>query len=355
MIDPAGIAQQILDNLATSVVLLDADHQVLALNPAAENLLQVSADGLRDQPLARCFDSPDALTLLLDRCQHYDQTYAVELELRARTDHHRAVTIDVRVAPWAGVPAGALLVEFSDISSRVRINRDNTLRSQHGVGRRITRQLAHEIKNPLGGLRGAAQLLQRQISDAELREYTNVIIGEADRLASLVDALLGPGGAPSKSDVNIHDVLEHVLRIVSADIGPRLLWRRDYDPSLPVMHLDRDQMIQAVLNIVRNAAAATKEQNEAVISLRTRALTNETIGEERHRVIASIEIEDNGPGIDPALQDSVFYPLVTGRPDGTGIGLPLSQELINRHDGLIEYTSEPGRTTFQIRLPLDED
>ena len=156
----------------------------------------------------------------------------------------------------------------------------------------------------------------------------------------------------NKSEVNIHDVLEHVIRLVGADTGRRVTWQRDYDPSLPALMLDRDQMIQAVLNIVKNAVAACGDQ-PATITLRTRALTNETIGTVPHRVIASIEIADDGPGIDPELRDSIFYPLVTGRADGTGLGLPLSQELIKRHDGLIEFTSEPGNTVFQIRLPIE--
>lgn len=293
---------------------------------------------------------------MLQRCQSSQQTYARELLLRSSSDGLTNLFIDCRIAPYTGAQAGALLVEFNDITSRLRINRDNELMSQHGVGRLITRQLAHEIKNPLGGLRGAAQLLQRQIEAQDLKDYTDIIIGEVDRLASLVDALLGPGGQSTKTDVNIHDVLEHVARIVSADFGARVSWQRDYDPSLPLLRLDRDQMIQAVLNIVRNAVfAATAEKSHGTITLRTRAITNETIGNLRHRVIASIEIQDDGPGIAPELRDSIFYPLVTGRADGTGIGLPLSQELINRHDGLIEFTSEPGRTVFQIRLPIDDD
>ena len=212
--------------------------------------------------------------------------------------------------------------------------------------------VAHEIKNPLGGLRGAAQLLGRHLDDPELTGYTAVIINEVDRLAALVDSLLGPGGSINKSDVNLHDVLEHVIRLVDADRVVNVRWQRDYDPSLPTLMLDRDQMIQAVLNIVRNAIAAS-DGADVELSLRTRALTNDTIGAVPHRVIASIEIADNGPGIDPEIRDSIFYPLVTGRPDGTGLGLPLSQELIQRHGGLIEFTSEPGHTVFQIRLPME--
>lgn len=304
--------------------------------------------------MRRYFHDADALADLLNRGQSFAQPYAREILLRQHPESRESLYIDCRVAPYAGGIQGAMLVEFSDITSRLRISRDNTLRTQHDVGRMIIRQLAHEIKNPLGGLRGAAQLLARQIESPELIGYTDVIIGEVDRLANLVDTLLGPGGVSNKTQVNIHDVLEHVVQIVGVDAGDRLRWSRDYDPSLPALELDRNQMIQAVMNIVRNAAIATAP-GVGTICLRTRALTNETIGATRHRVIASIEIEDDGPGIDPTIRDSIFYPLVTGRADGTGIGLPLSQELINRHNGLIEFHSVPGRTVFKIRLPLSDD
>lgn len=216
----------------------------------------------------------------------------------------------------------------------------------------MIRQLAHEIKNPLGGIRGAAQLLERQLDDDELREYTDVVISETDRLVSLVDTLLGPGGPPNKVPVNVHELLEYVVRIIKAENKPTLKIKRDYDPSLPLIDLDRDHIVQAFLNLVRNAATALEGQG--VITLRSRAVLNYTIGNTRHRVIASIEIEDDGPGIPDDLQDSIFYPLVTSRPDGTGLGLPAAQELLSRHGGLIEFESRPGRTVFLVRIPLDQ-
>ena len=215
----------------------------------------------------------------------------------------------------------------------------------------MIRQLAHEIKNPLGGIRGAAQLLGKQLRSEELTEYTSVIISEADRLAGLVDTLLGPGGPPNKQESNVHELLEYVVRLIQAEIGEEIDIRRDYDPGLPLIDLDRDQFVQALLNVVRNAVAALSGQGRIV--LRSRAVTNFTIGDTLHKVIASIEIEDDGPGIPADLQDSVFYPLVTNRPDGTGLGLPVAQELISRHHGLIEFESKPGRTVFFVRIPLD--
>jgi len=245
-----------------------------------------------------------------------------------------------------------LLVEITDVTRRSQISRENALLIQHGAGRQMIRQLAHEIKNPLGGIRGAAQLLERQLDDEALHEYTDVVISETDRLAGLVDTLLGPGGPPNKQAVNVHELLEYVVRIVEAEGEKQLTIRRDYDPGLPDIDLDRDQMVQAFLNLLRNATAAL--EGHGTLTLRSRAVTNHTIGDVRHRTIASVEIEDDGPGIPRELQDSVFYPLVTSRPEGTGLGLPAAQELLSRHNGLIEFESRPGRTVFYVRIPLEQ-
>jgi two-component system nitrogen regulation sensor histidine kinase GlnL len=265
--------------------------------------------------------------------------------------HPNERVVDCRVSP-IDMGGATLLVEMTDVTRRSQISRENALLIQHGAGRQMIRQLAHEIKNPLGGIRGAAQLLERQLGDAELREYTDVVISETDRLAGLVDTLLGPGGPPNKQPVNVHELLEYVVRIIEAEDQRQLNIRRDYDPGLPEIDLDRDQMVQAFMNLVRNAAAALDGQG--TITLRSRAVTNFTIGDIRHRVIATIEVEDDGPGIPPDLQDSVFYPLVTSKPDGTGLGLPAAQELISRHGGLIEFDSRPGRTVFFVRIPLEQ-
>ena len=277
--------------------------------------------------------------------------YANEIHLAATEVHADERMVECRVSPIY-VDTATLLIEMTDVTRRNQISRENALLIQHGAGRQMIRQLAHEIKNPLGGIRGAAQLLERQLDDAELREYTDVVISETDRLAGLVDTLLGPGGPPKKQPVNVHELLEYVVRLIEAEDRKQLTVHRDYDPGLPLIDLDRDQMVQALLNLVRNAVAAL--DGHGTLTLRSRAVTNFTIGDIRHRVIATIEIEDDGPGIPADLQDSVFYPLVTSKPDGTGLGLPAAQELISRHGGLIEFESRPGRTVFLVRIPLDQ-
>ncbi len=324
---------------------------IVALNPAAENLLGISEKRASGESLLKLVGDEPEFEDILARVIRTGDHYANELTLPRTEVHADERIIDCRVSPVTSGRA-AVLVEMTDVTRRSRITRENALLIQHGAGRQMIRQLAHEIKNPLGGIRGAAQLLARQLESADLREYTDVVISETDRLAGLVDTLLGPGGPPRKEPQNVHELLEYVVRIISAEKHRALTIRRDYDPGLPDISLDRDQMVQALLNIVQNAAVAL--EGHGTITLRTRATTNFTIGETRHRVIASIDIEDDGPGIPRDLQDSVFYPLVTSRPEGTGLGLPAAQELISRHGGLIEFESRPGQTVFSIRLPIDQ-
>lgn len=321
------------------------------LNPAAENLLSISEARARHQSLLKIVGDDEELQDILNRVLTTGATYANELRMAPTEAHAEERLIDCRASMMqqTGKP-DALLVEMSDVTRRAKITRENALIIQHGAGRQMIRQLAHEIKNPLGGLRGAAQLLERQLDRAELKEYTDVIISEADRLAALVDTLLGPGGPPNKQSLNIHELLEYVVRLVQPELGEHINVRRDYDPGLPDIDLDRDQMVQAFLNLVQNAAAAL--EGHGLITLRSRALMNFTIGEHRHPAVASIEVEDDGPGISAEIQDSIFYPLVTSKAEGTGLGLPAAQELISRHGGLIEFESRPGRTVFQVRIPL---
>jgi two-component system nitrogen regulation sensor histidine kinase GlnL len=324
---------------------------IVGLNPAAENILGISEQRAEGESLLQLVGDEPELRDILSRVIETGDHYANELSLAPTEVYSGERIVDCRVSPIEAGDA-ALLVEMIDVTRRARISRENALLIQHGAGRQMVRQLAHEIKNPLGGIRGAAQLLERQLHNDELKEYTDVVINEADRLAGLVDTLLGPGGPPNKQPVNVHELLEYVVRIVSVEDKKSLSITRDYDPGLPMIRLDRDQMIQAFLNLLRNAATALEGQGN--ITLRSRAVTNFTIGSTRHRVIASIDVEDDGPGIPAELQDTIFYPLVTSRPDGTGLGLPTAQELLSRHGGLIEFESRPGRTVFSVRIPLQQ-
>ena len=337
--------------MSAGIVLLDEHLLIVGLNPAAENILGISQKRAYGKSLLRLVDDEPEMRDILSRVVATGAHYANEMRLSPTEVHAHERIVDCRVSPIATDDA-CVLVEITDVTRRSQISRENALLIQHGAGRQMIRQLAHEIKNPLGGIRGAAQLLERQLDDSSLHEYTDVVISETDRLAGLVDTLLGPGGPPNKQPVNVHELLEYVVKLVEAENDRLVKIRRDYDPGLPTIDLDRDQMIQALLNLVRNAFAALDGQG--TLTLRSRAATNYTIGDTRHRVIASIEIEDDGPGIPRELQGSVFYPLVTSRPEGTGLGLPAAQELLSRHGGLIEFESRPGRTVFYVRIPIKQ-
>jgi two-component system, NtrC family, nitrogen regulation sensor histidine kinase GlnL len=240
----------------------------------------------------------------------------------------------------------ALLAELRPIEQQLRHAREERLVQEQQSNRELIRNLAHEIKNPLGGLRGSAQLLERELDKAELREYTQVIIKEADRLQRLMDRMLTPHRPPHVEPVGIHEVLERVRSLVKAEFGIEI--RRDYDPSLPEIVGDREQLIQAVLNIARNAA----QEGAATIVFRTRAVRQITILRQRHRLALELQVVDDGPGVAEKIQDRIFNPLVSGREGGTGLGLSLAQTYVQYHQGVIEFESRPGRTIFRILVPL---
>jgi two-component system, NtrC family, nitrogen regulation sensor histidine kinase GlnL len=316
------------------------------MNPAAETLLGVSVRRVTGRAIGELVHPSTELVALCRRALETGLTYGLR-ELTARVGDHELV-LDCRAAPLE--KERFVLLELFDTGRDRKVRRDEALVAQQQLSRRIIRQLAHEVKNPLGGLRGAAQLLERQLPDPELRAYTRVIIEEADRLASLVDSILRAGGAPKLEEVNLHRITEHVAQLIDGEKPAGVELVRDYDPSLPALQADRNQLIQAFLNIARNAMQAVGAHGRVIF--RTRALSNVTLGAEQHRLVLSAEVEDNGPGIPEELKETIFYPLVTGKPTGTGLGLTIAQDLVGRHGGLIEFTSQPGKTVFQLRLPV---
>lgn len=348
--DPADL----LDALTTGIVMLDAQLCPVYANVAAQDLLAFSLKQARGRPFTDLLHEPEGLAAILRRSLSSGESIADrELTLRTAAAPREVRTLDVTLTPHDGVTGRHLLLELADTTQRQRISRENDLMARLDSSRLMVRQLAHEIKNPLGGLRGAAQLLERELPSDSLKEYTQVIIGEADRLTALVDSMSRPSPAPSKRTLNVHEICEHVYRLLRAEAPVTLLIERDYDPSLPEAYLDRHQMIQALLNVGRNALQAQGDKGRIV--LRTRARTQVTIGSALHRLVAAVQVEDNGPGVPEALRASIFYPLVTGRANGTGLGLAVAQELVTRNGGIIEFESELGRTVFTLLLPLGED
>jgi len=346
-----GVMPPNLDSLSTALIVVDAHNVVGYLNAAAQTLLAVGLNQATGQALAALVRDEGAITDLLARCREASEPIAlrqIKLQPMMRDDSHHVVDCSANL-----LDSGNVLLELADTTRQQRMNREAALLTQLDGNRLMVRQLAHEIKNPLGGLRGAAQLLERELPEETLREYTRLIIREADRLRALVDNLLGPGAPPRKVDINLHELVDHVYRLLSNDADAGVHIKRDYDPSLPPIHVDRDQIIQTMLNLGRNAMQAVGSAGHVI--LRTRALIGATIGTRRHRVVAKIEFEDDGPGVPAEYADKIFYPLVTSRPEGTGLGLAVAQDLANRHGGLIEFDSRPGRTVFTLLLPLHGD
>jgi len=345
---------ELLDALVTGVFLLDQDLQVAYLNTAAQTLLGLSPNQALGHRITELTRGAETLMPLFDRAR-FGGEGVVQRELAWPAPGDVDRIFDCAVTQITIGQESRLLLEIEDITQHRRLTRENALLAQLGGSRLMVRQLAHEIKNPLGGLRGAAQLLERELLDPALREYTRVIISEADRLTNLLDSMLGPGRPPAKQLTNLHELLERVYHLLRSEAPEGVTVDRDYDPSLPALTVDPNHIIQAMLNLGRNALQALSGAGVHAprLVLRTRSAGNVSVGARRHRLVASIQFEDNGPGVPSDIRDTIFYPLVSGRADGTGLGLGIAQDLVSRHGGLIEFDSAPGRTIFVISLPMD--
>ncbi|HEX4943775.1 MAG TPA: nitrogen regulation protein NR(II) [Usitatibacteraceae bacterium] len=336
-----------LELLATAVLLLDDHLHVTYANPAAETLLAHGRKHLLGTALAKVMPGNDRFVAQLaqavaDDAGFNENELALELGGQATTVHCVAVPVEE--------DGSRLLIELRELDQQIRIAKEAKLLEQQQANRELIRNLAHEIKNPLGGIRGAAQLLERELPDPELREFTQVIVKETDRLQSLMNRMLTPHRLPQIEMLNVHDVMERVRTLLLAEYPDGLVLRRDYDVSLPDLFGDKESLIQAILNVARNAAQAMGGRGE--IRFRTRIARQVTIARTRYRHAVSVEIEDNGPGIPEDLAGKIFFPLVSGREGGTGLGLSLAQNYVHQHHGLIEFQSAPGRTCFTILLPL---
>lgn len=343
----------ILDNLSTGIIALDSSLAITALNAAGQAMLETSE--------ARCLGQHASKLMLQPRewLDNLEQVLASKSPHASRSVNLMLISgqeihVDIIITPVTH-PDGtlSLIVELIAIDRLMKISRDESLMHSHETSRAVIRGLAHEIKNPLGGVRGAAQLLARELPDESLAEYTKIIISEADRLRDLVDRLLGPKQQLSWQPLNVHEILEHVQDLISAEYGPAVQFERDYDPSLPDLVGDRAQLIQAVLNIMRNAVQAATRLEDCQITLRTRCQRQFTMGARRHRLVCRIDIIDNGPGIPEDLLPTVFAPMVTGRAEGTGLGLSIAQSVVASHKGSLSCDSRPGNTCFTIYLPME--
>lgn len=346
-----------LDLLASAVLVLDPEGRIIYANPAAENLLESSSKILLNQTLSELFLQNEELDALFQGALQQafaDKRQELTLERLSREplQVHAVVTA-------LDQPETPVLIELRENLQQLKLDREERLLDQSQANKELIRNLAHEIKNPLGGIRGAAQLLELELPERhlkELREYTQVIIKEADRLQTLVDRLLAPHRRPHiVGDVNIHEVCERVRSLITSEFPNGLKIRRDYDLSIPEFRGDKEQLIQAVLNIAHNAAQVLTERmkaGDAELILRTRIARQITLAKVRYRLALDLHIIDNGPGIPPDIRDRIFYPLVSGRDGGSGLGLTLAQTFVQQHMGVIECESRPGYTDFRILIPL---
>ncbi|QKX16848.1 nitrogen regulation protein NR(II) [Microbulbifer sp. YPW1] len=345
----------LLDNLTSAVLVLDENLSLCYLNSAAEDLVAASSARSIGLPLEEVVRESRAAQQALRSALATGEKYTVRRALWLLHNLEEC-TVDYSVTPLTDL--GLLLLEVQSMDRLLRIAREDALISAQETTRNLVRGMAHEVKNPLGGIRGAAQLLQRELvdlNDEGLGEYTQIIIEEADRLRNLVDRMLGPRQPVKLLPVNVHSITERAAQLIEAECDGALIIKRDYDPSIPDIPADSEQLIQAVLNIARNAMQAIAESiglEAGSLTIRTRVQRQFTIGRRHCPLVCRIDILDNGPGIPEDIRERIFYPMISGRAEGSGLGLSISQHIINQHRGLIKCESEPGQTEFQIYLPL---
>ena len=346
---PSSTAQYVgLDQLATGVVVFNFANKIIYVNPSAETLLGVSGILLVGEQIDQVFDRSPELLAAIQTAQQTRET-VIEYELDVVVNAHPPLRLGCTITPYDTAQDG-IFMELRSVDPHLRIARLEQTRLQQEANRELLRNLAHEIKNPLGGIRGAAQLLEHELPRESLREYTQVIIKESDRLQSLMERLLTPHRTPRFGAVNIHEVLERVRSLILAETPSGVRLRRDYDTSLPDIRADSEQLIQAVLNVARNAVQAM--QNHGNIVFRTRVARQSTLESRRHQLGLKAEIIDDGPGIPPDIREQIFYPLVSGREGGSGLGLAVAQTLVAQNHGTIDCESYPGCTVFSIFLPI---
>lgn len=350
---PIHLRFQSFDLLATLVAVVHSDGTVLFANSALEDALGTSRRTIEGSAFAQCFSEPHILQNALEGAGS-NEFAALRYDAWLTRAGHDPLPVHVIVAQTDR--PGEVVVEMLPLEAQARQDREERLVDQAQANKELIRNLAHEIKNPLGGIRGAAQLLQMEVDSRDLIEYTQVIIHEADRLQTLVDRLLAPHRRPHVvGDVNIHEVVERVRSLILAEFPRGLRVVREYDPSVPEFRGDREQLIQAVLNVAHNACQALAERmtaGDAELVFRTRIARQVTFGKKRYRLALELHVIDNGPGVQDSIKDRIFYPLVSGREGGSGLGLTLAQTFVQQHHGLIECDSVPGRTDFKILIPL---
>jgi two-component system nitrogen regulation sensor histidine kinase GlnL len=353
----APFVPNLLDQLPNAIIIFDGKTKHLFYaNPAAEAALDLSRKAIVGHLLGELFADNPALNSMIDEVANSvtaAQRQEMILHVFPNTIHYDAVPAHVVIALLED--PDLMLMEWFPLDQQLRSERDERVTQQVEANKQLMRNLAHEIKNPLGGIRGAAQLLEFELPEKGLREYTQVIIKESDRLQTLVDRLLAPHRRAHTTElINVHESLERVRSLVLAEFPSGLRIIRNYDTSLPDIIGDKEQLIQAILNIAHNAAQALSEEirrGTAVIEFRTRVARSVTIAKQRYKLALDLHVIDNGPGIPDEIRDRIFFPLVSGREGGSGLGLTLAQTFVQQHQGFIACESQPGKTDFHIQIP----
>ena len=340
---------ELLNHLTTAVILIDSQLQIHFVNTATEQFFDKSANRLLSHKINNLFTYSSLTTKSLNKVFLNNQSFS-DSEVTLAHPKTGELFANITVSPLQINNSTFALIELRHTANQRKISNEVNQAAQQVAARHLVRNLAHEIKNPLGGLRGAAQLLEKQLPNQDLREYTNIIIEQADRLRNLVDRLLGPQQASQKAEHNIHKILETVKKLTSINKPEQIQIVRDYDPSIPELTIDDEQIQQAILNIVKNAIEALGDQG--VIKLKTRIAHQVMIESANYRLAAEISVINNGEPIPQELQNTIFYPMVTGKSGGTGLGLSISQTIISQHNGKIECSSKIGCTEFKITLPM---
>ena len=348
--------KELINHLDSAILVLNQDLTVRYLNPAAESFLQVSGRRCVGEPFDHYFNDTSVSLSTFSKSTTNEGSFT-KREATVILSNQQESLLDYSVSPAEFEGAACLIIEMHGRDRLTRITREEDLISAQATTQTLVRGMAHEIKNPLGGIRGSAQLLERILDKPELKEFTTIIIEEVDRLRNLVDKMLGPNKLPERFETNIHEVLERVRSLIIVEAEDHIKFRRDYDPSIPEFLADKEQLIQVVLNVTRNAMQALLSKRQTnfppEITLKTRTIRQFTIGHTKHRLVLHIAVIDNGPGIPEEIRENLFYPMISGRPEGTGLGLSIAQSIVNQHQGIIECDSKPGQTQFSIYLPLE--
>ncbi|MFC3123337.1 nitrogen regulation protein NR(II) [Agaribacter flavus] len=347
------LLETIFQSMTNALLVLDEEFNIVYVNEAALNVFETGLSQIQEKTFDEFFLQEHLDLRRFERAFSKGEEFS-EAELQLCFKDGRCILVDLQANIFRVEQKEYLLLEIMPVDKQRKISQETQQYAQQVAARELIRGLAHEIKNPLGGIRGAAQLLNRQLPTREQQEFTQMIMEQADRLRGLVDRLLGPNTLPQKGYCNLHEVIEKVRSVIAADQSYSIRVIRDYDPSIPDVYADPDMLQQALLNIVRNASQALKDAHieKPTIRLKTRIERSSVINGKRHALCALISVIDNGPGIPRELRDTLFYPMVTSKKNGSGLGLSIAQTLTDHHDGKIDLESFPGYTEFTIYIPI---